>query len=166
MNWFKNHLNWTFFIAWLVGIGLYLSTIPIMINSEGPEIFILFYVLFIIWLLLVGGWFLKQKGRSLWYLIMLPFLREIGVIVFLLLENKKTPAGTRVFRLSDIHKLGEPGKLVNTDYDLRHFQEVLSCPTCAFYNREAAERGQPWCDAPNSPDIEKNYCHTFTLKNK
>jgi len=167
MKWFREHLNWTFFIAWLVGIGLYLSTIPIMVSSEGPEIFILFYSLFIIWLLLVGGWFLKQKGRSLWYLLMLPFLREIGVIIFVLLENKKTPAGARVFRLSDIYKLGEIDKLIHTDYDFRHFQEVLSCTTCAFADQEAMEQGQPWCFAPNPPDIGKNnYCNTFAPKNK
>jgi hypothetical protein len=42
--------------------------------------------------------------------------------------------------------------------------EILSCSTCAFFNSEAAQQGQSWCDAPNPPDIEKNYCHTFTAK--
>jgi hypothetical protein len=88
MNWFKRHLNWTFFIAWLVGIALYLAFILSITSLEGLELFILSYSLFIIWLLLVGGWFLRQKGRSLWFLLLLPFLREIGVIIFLCLENK------------------------------------------------------------------------------
>ena len=102
MNWFKQHLNWTFFIAWLVGIALYLASIPLIVSAEGPELFILSYSIFIIWLLLVGGWFLRQKGRSLWFLLLLPFLREIGVIIFLLLENRMTTEVSNVSQLSDI----------------------------------------------------------------
>ncbi|MFC2072852.1 hypothetical protein ACFLUU_09220 [Chloroflexota bacterium] len=165
MNWFRQHINWTFFLAWLVGIALYLSTIPIMVNSEGPEIFILFYSLFIIWLLLVGGWFLKQKGRSLWYLLMLPFLREIGVIIFLLLEDRTTPEGSRVFRLSDIYKSSDSDELIHTDYDFRYLQEVLSCPTCVYDDQEARNQGNPWCSALQPPDIIKNRCNSWQAVN-
>ena len=176
MNWFQQHLNWAFFIAWLVGIGLclsslvgiglYLSSIPSMIGSEGPELFIMFYSISIsiIWLLLVllvGGWFLKQKGRSLWYLVMLPFLREIGVIVFLLLENKRTLVGAKGFRLSDIYTSVDTDKVIHTDYDFRYLQEVLSCPTCVFADQKSRHQGKPWCNAPQAPDIQGNYCHTW-----
>jgi len=165
MNWFRQHINWTFFLAWLVGIALYLSTIPVMVNSEGPEIFILFYSLFILWLLLVGGWFLKQKGRSLWYLLMLPFLREIGVIIFLSLENRTTPEGSRVFRLSDIYKSSDSDELIHTDYDFRYLQEVLSCPTCVYADQEARNQGNPWCSASQPPDIIKNRCNSWQAVN-
>ena len=161
MSWFKKHINWTFFLSWIVGIALYLSTIPIMVNSEGPEIFILSYSLFIIWLLLVGGWFLRQKGRSLWYLLMLAFLREIGVIIFLFLENRITPEGSKAFQLSQIYRFGGTEKLIHTDYDFRHLQEVLSCPTCVYADQEARTLGNPWCNAPQSPNIKNNLCNTW-----
>ena len=35
--------------------------------------------------------------------------------------------------------------------------EILSCPTCDFFNKQTMS-----CEVPNGPDIENNYCHTFT----
>jgi len=166
VNWFKQHLNWTFFIAWLIGITLYLVSIPLIISSEGPELFILSYSIFIVWLLLVGWWFLRQKSRSLWYLLMLPFLREIGVIIFLSLETRITPQGSEVFRLSDIYKSSDTDKLIRTNYDFQYLQEVLSCPTCIYADQEARNKGNPWCVASQPPDIRNNHCNTWQPVNK
>jgi hypothetical protein len=158
MNWFKNHLNLSLFFSWLV--ANFLFYMGIILGPEGGEPAVGWVILFVLGGILILGtevWYLLQKRRSLFYLF-LNLLNWIGFIILLALANKGVE-NTVEFK---VWRLGEPAKLVHTDYDLRHFQEVLSCPTCAFYNREAAEQGQPWCDAPTSPDIEKNYCHTYT----
>jgi hypothetical protein len=158
MNWFKNHLNLSLFFAWLVANFLFFM--GIILAPEGGELAVGWVILFVLGGILILGtevWYLLQKRRSLFYLF-LNLLNWIGFIILLALANKGVE-NTVEFK---VWRLGEPAKLVHTDYDLRHFQEVLSCPTCAFYNREAAEQGQPWCDAPTPPDIEKNYCHTYT----
>ena len=57
-----------------------------------------------------------------------------------------------------------PKNFLYIDPKAKGQQELLSCPTCAFFNQEAAERGESWCDAPSPPNIENNYCNTFTPK--
>jgi len=65
MSWFKRHLNWTLVIAWLL-LSLLACFVLSMIGWFG----ILAYLLMI---LVVSGWVLKQKGRSLtnllWFLL-------------------------------------------------------------------------------------------------
>jgi hypothetical protein len=162
MSWFKNHLNLSLFFAWLVANFLFFT--GIILTSESGELAVGWVILFVLAGILILGtevWYLLQKRRSLFYLF-LNLLNWIGFLILLALENKGV-VKTVEFK---VWRLGEPVKLVHTDYGVRDFQEVLSCPTCAFYNREAAEQGQPWCDAPSSPDIEGNYCRTFTLENR
>lgn len=75
MNWFQNHLNWTYLLTWLlVPILLALLYMIVSIAIGAPLPFILsFPVIFSIILLVdlsVGGWVIKQKGRSLWWLLL------------------------------------------------------------------------------------------------
>jgi hypothetical protein len=52
-----------------------------------------------------------------------------------------------------------------TEKQVKQLQEILSCPTCAFFDLESmTEEPYSWCDAPNPPNVEKNYCHTFIAK--
>ena len=71
MNWFQRHLNWTWVFAWLIWIPLNAS------HNIAPQI------IGSIFLLVVSGWVIKQKGRSLWWVLL--------TIVFspLWLGNKK-----------------------------------------------------------------------------
>ena len=77
------------------------------------------------------------------------------------LEYYNHQKGSHVFKLSNIYKATDTDKLINTDHDFQYFQEVLSCPNCAFADQEARQQGKPWCNAPNPPDIKNNYCHTW-----
>ena len=83
MNWFKRHLNWTLIFAYAAGI---LAVFLLTSIGEGAATFGVF--LCIAWVLGVSGWFLSQKGRSLWNICWL-FLGWIGFIVLLCLANKK-----------------------------------------------------------------------------
>lgn len=58
MNWFQRHLNWTWLFAYLIWIPLNYSdnTMPPIIGA--------------IFLLVVSGWVIKQKGRSLWWILL------------------------------------------------------------------------------------------------
>lgn len=60
MNWFQRHLNWTWVFAYLLWIPLNWSY-NIIISIIGC-----------IFLLVVSGWVIKQKGRSLWWIFLTP----------------------------------------------------------------------------------------------
>lgn len=85
-NWFERHLNWTMVLAWL-------STYPITFIVTSVLILIDPYIsddAFVVLLVIanlavtvaVGRWVLKKKNRSMWWLLISPF------IFFLLIENK------------------------------------------------------------------------------
>ena len=85
MNWFKKHLNWSLFFAGLIAIAL---------TFMGSSVLIVFAV---VALLSVEIWYLLQKRRSLFYLL-LNLLALIGFIVLLILENKTIPLITKFAR--------------------------------------------------------------------
>ena len=58
MNWFQRHLNWTWVFAYLIWISMNAS------NDIVPQI------MGDIFLLVVSGWVIKQKGRSLWWILL------------------------------------------------------------------------------------------------
>jgi len=72
VNWFQRHLNWTWVFAYLIWLPLNWS------DSIIP------WILGDILLLVVSGWVIKQKGRSLWWLLLL------WVFSPLWLKNKKS----------------------------------------------------------------------------
>ena len=88
MNWFQRHLNWTWVLSYLLmlvgafmfGFLMFLADPNISEDAVGgvAEIF------GSIFMLVVSGWVIKQKGRSLWWLLL------SGLFSPLWLSNKKT----------------------------------------------------------------------------
>jgi len=70
MNWFKKHLNWTYFI------GIALSIVPffllLSVEESGGDGMLEFIVAIVVFVIAygIGGWVLWQKGRSLWWLLL------------------------------------------------------------------------------------------------
>ena len=94
MKWFKRHLNWTVIlipsVSFIILLILFtLASVTVsdksMFDNIGVSLFFLGVLInFITW-----GWYLKEKGRSLLYLLLLPIPLGIGAIFFLCLTNKK-----------------------------------------------------------------------------
>lgn len=61
MGWFQRHLNWTYVFTYLLWVVANAS------DSAVPGLVAL------VFLTIVSGWVIKQKGRSLWWLLLLPF---------------------------------------------------------------------------------------------
>ncbi len=59
-SWFRRHLNWTWVFAYLIWLPLNLS------YDIAPQ------VIGAIFLLFVSGWVIKQKRRSLWWILLTP----------------------------------------------------------------------------------------------
>ena len=76
MNWFERHLNWTVILATVVAnlIGFLTFDLGVAIGC-------------MVGLVLVYGWALDRKARSLWNILwtLVPY---VGMIIFLCLENK------------------------------------------------------------------------------
>ena len=85
MNIFKEHLNWALlFGRYSVTAISFWIMIFTGLQNDGVLIF-LFFILFPIMWIITDVWYLKQKNRSLWYLLLnfVPF----GLIFILQLEN-------------------------------------------------------------------------------
>jgi hypothetical protein len=66
MNWFQRHLNWTWALAYLLWF---------VINAYARDPFgILWWLSLVaaVFWLIVSGWVIKQKGRSLWWILLAP----------------------------------------------------------------------------------------------
>ena len=90
-NWFKKHLNWTFFVTAGLAAGLREVSAFIFIYVFNAEPVLGSGIGFLVGLILVGficSWILRQKNRDvLWLLILIvPF----GWVTFLLLENRSS----------------------------------------------------------------------------
>jgi len=77
-SWFRRHLNWTWVFAYLMWLPLNLSY-----NIE-PQI------IGAILLLFVSGWVLKQKGRSLWWILLTPVFSPLW------LKNERIVAEAKI----------------------------------------------------------------------
>ena len=64
VNWFQRHLNWTWVLAYLLWF-----VINAYVNDPFGIAWWLSLVAAIFWLI-VSGWVIKQKGRSLWWLLL------------------------------------------------------------------------------------------------
>ena len=78
MNWFERHLNWTWVFAYL--IWWYLNGTAIYEESATFNVLSLVALIF---LTIVSGWVIKQKERSLWWLLLAPVFSPLW------LKNKK-----------------------------------------------------------------------------
>ena len=97
-NWFERHLNWTAVLSWIAFytlcfmVGLLVGSLwsSLGVLGEDTRFNILLYTALIgfgaAWLIPSNAWILRQKGRSLWWLL-LP-IAPFGWIVFLSLENR------------------------------------------------------------------------------
>ena len=76
MNWFERHLNWTVVLATIVANVIFFLTF-----DWGVAIGCM------VGLVIVCGWALDKKGRSLWNILwtLVPY---VGMVIFLCLENK------------------------------------------------------------------------------
>jgi hypothetical protein len=92
LNRFERHLNWTFALAILVISPVVYGIAHLfgLLFFDDPKIGVwdnLILILIFIGLLILIGWFLTKKGRSLWWII-LSFIPFFGFILILLLDNK------------------------------------------------------------------------------
>ena len=83
MNWFQRHLNWTILITAAVGLVLSFTTT----FAEIATLFVIVVIVQAIGVVVVCGWALKQKGRSLGNLFWLGFGWTIGIIIIMALGN-------------------------------------------------------------------------------
>ena len=105
MNWFQRHLNYSWILLSLIGtllIALILNLFVDVVWQPGlfggfafapfygrsDFLVVLEYPLNMAAPLTVGGWVLRQKGRSLWWLLII-FVPIVGTIVFLFLKNRR-----------------------------------------------------------------------------
>lgn len=81
-GWFQRHLNWTAVMIWV----LLLPLSVVIADIIGIPIDIIILAVPILIILPLTGWALKQKNRSLWWLLLfiIPFLW----LVYLGLENR------------------------------------------------------------------------------
>lgn len=86
MDWCKNHLNWTWFIAYSL---LAVEYVVVMILNPSNNVIIL---LFILVGLIVDGWIIRQKGRNLllWVFISI-FIGIMPVLLKNLSDIKYSP---------------------------------------------------------------------------
>jgi hypothetical protein len=89
-NWFQRHLHLTWALSYLLvlvgafvfGVLVWFADPNISENAVGG-VTMIFGIIF---MLVVSGWVIKQKGRSLWWLLL--FFVPFGWISFFLLENR------------------------------------------------------------------------------
>lgn len=77
-NWFRRHLNWTWVLAYLIWIPL---NAP---ENVAPQI------VGAILLLLASGWVIRQKGRTLWWILLTPVFSPLW------LKNKRVVAEGKI----------------------------------------------------------------------
>jgi len=88
MNWFQRHLNWTWVLSYLLMfVGAFMFGFLMGLadpNVSEDAVGVVAQIFGSIFMLVVSGWVIKQKGRSLWWLLL------SGLFSPLWLSNKKT----------------------------------------------------------------------------
>lgn len=88
MKLLEEHLNWTFFLGCACLPNIILS--PLYFSEDFSVGSFVLLGLAVAISLLTEIWYLRQKGRSLWYLLA-NLANWIGFIALFCLTNKKTP---------------------------------------------------------------------------
>jgi len=84
MEWCKKHLNWTWTISYILFLLVYLCMVqPNSLPDPLPLITVLIVEVIA---LIVGLWVLKQKNRSLWWIL----LQNIGSPLWLSNKSPKS----------------------------------------------------------------------------
>ena len=86
LNWFQRHLNWASLLAVLVSYPLAFLSGFIFSGLGTDSVYGLAIVINLLWLFITHGCILRQKNRSLFFLLVLVI--PLGWIIFLALENK------------------------------------------------------------------------------
>lgn len=74
MNWFEKHLNWTYVLVYVLIIAVRFLVVAV----GGSDLFFgIIYIVGIVFILIVSGWIIQQKGRSLWWLILFSFFSPL-----------------------------------------------------------------------------------------
>jgi hypothetical protein len=81
-GWFQRHLNWTVVMIWV----LLLPLSVIIADIIGIPVDIIYLGVPILIILPLTGWALKQKNRSLWWLLL--FIIPFMWLIYLGLENR------------------------------------------------------------------------------
>jgi len=169
VNWFERHLNWTMVLAlvgvygvnFIIGLAVGLSD-PYLSYGTWFEIGLLIISLAI--LLLVWGWALRRKNRSLWWLplglfgLPLGVFVPVGFIVLLCLGNKSLIHDASSSSIADYNKpielspdnadayykrgndYGEMGEYSKAIADYNKVIELRPNHLSAYYNRGLAYR--------------------------
>jgi di/tricarboxylate transporter len=85
MSWIKRHLNWSLLLAFLLIVIVLMALIP---SSASEDLIHFRNGLGAISWTIVAGWVLRQKKRSLCYLLLL-FIPIVGELVIILIPSSK-----------------------------------------------------------------------------
>lgn len=80
----KRHLNWT------MGIALLSVFLIIPLAYFEPVVYLILYAIWGVVVLIIGGWVLKQKGRSLATLLWVFLISILVFFVIIAMENKRS----------------------------------------------------------------------------
>lgn len=90
-GWFQRHLNWTVVMIWVLLLPLSVTIADII----GIPVDAISLIVPIVIILPLTGWALKQKNRSLWWLLL--FIIPFMWLVYLALKNQKLrPQGVEI----------------------------------------------------------------------
>jgi hypothetical protein len=82
MKWFKKHLNWTWVFSWLLMQVIGLTSYWLIISghtsiggivTDAGLISLLLLIFSFIFLLVISGWVIKQKGQNLAWIILVAY---------------------------------------------------------------------------------------------
>jgi len=85
-SWFERHLNWTFMLGVFLPYQIVLG-VSLVFLAFYPILFFIIAVVTLCIAIITEIWYLKQKGRTLWYLFA-NLLWGWGLLWMLLLSNR------------------------------------------------------------------------------
>lgn len=94
MVWLNRHLNWSYMMG-LVLLSILLGLVMWNSKVEMGELLVWFGAYYVV-LLALQSWFLTEKSRSLWFLL-LNLVPSFGSLLCLALENKRDPTDDAQF---------------------------------------------------------------------
>ncbi len=95
MNWFETHLNWTYVLAYVLTIAVRFLVVLGAGGGVSDLVAGIVIVVGVVFIFIVSGWVIQQKGRSLWWILLFTFFSPLW------LSNMatKTPSSGRQLKL-------------------------------------------------------------------